>query len=70
MLNESQGLYLALERAIKNNLNYEPDGSGPFAGCFTAAVELFAFGQTYRLYFKITEDDQIEVKHLERWYFG
>ena len=75
MLVENQERYQALENAIKNihfkiHAIYEPDPSEPFPDCYMAPVELFTFGQTYRLYFKINENNQIEVEHLERWYFG
>ena len=75
VFSENQELYQTLINAIQNihfkiHAIYDPDRNTPFADCYMAAVELFTFGQTYRLYFKINENNQIEVEHLERWYFG
>ena len=63
-----------LENAMKHlhmeiHAIYEPDPNTPFPDCSVAAVELFTFGQTYRLYFKLADGD-VHVEHLERWYFG
>ena len=75
MLIENKELYQTLENTIKNvhfeiHAIYKPDESEPFPDCYMAAVELFTIGPTYRLYFKINENNQIEVEHLERWFFG
>ena len=75
MLIENRELYQTLENTIKNihfeiHAIYEPDPSEPFPDCYFAAIELFTIRQTYRLYFKTNENNQIEVEHLERWYMG
>ena len=75
MLTERQELYQLIENTMKNphvelHAIYEPEAGDPVPDCYLAAIDLFKTGQTYRLYFKIDENDQIEVVHLERWRFG
>lgn len=75
MLIENQELYQTLESAIKNmfveiHAIYAPDGGEPYPDCYLAAVDLFSPGTTYKLYFKINENGQIQVEYLGRWYFG
>lgn len=75
MLTERQELYQLIENTM-NNLHvelhaiYEPEVGEPLPDCYMAAIDLFKPGQTYRLYFKIDENGQIDVVHLERWFFG
>ena len=37
--------------------------------CFSAAVDLFEHGLTFRVYFNI-QNDTIEIIDLKRWWFG
>ena len=65
----------ALEQALKDLYFeiygiYEPDDSHIFSDCHCAAVDLFRPGMTFRIYFTLEKDNQIKVKHAERWYFG
>ncbi len=48
---------------------YEPEEGEPFSDCYMAAVDLFGW-QTYRVYFRIEDDGELNVVHLERWHFG
>ncbi len=75
MLNENQSLYEALDQVLakpfqKLHAIYEPDGSGAYGDCYCAGVDLFQPGMTYRVYFKLDENNQPQVQHLERWFFG
>lgn len=45
---------------------YEPEEHG----WYTAAVDLFQPGMTFRVYFTLTEDQQIQVENAERWFMG
>ncbi len=49
---------------------YEPDGSHIFGDCYCAAVDLFSWEFTFRVYFKITEAGEIDVQDVSRWHFG
>ena len=65
----------ALAQALKGlyfkiHVIYEPDGGHAFGDCYCAAVDLFHPGMTFRIYFTLEKDNQIKVKHAERWYFG
>ena len=67
-------LYQQLKNAIKDiyvdvHAIYEPDGSEFLGDCYCAAVDLFSFDFTFRIYFKIV-DEKIKVEHVERWRFG
>ena len=74
MLVENENLYHCLENTIsqmycKVHAIYEPDGSAINGDCFCAAVDLFKPGFTFRMYFKMTENN-IEIVDISRWYFG
>lgn len=74
MPTETKMLKKKLEAAIQNiyfdvHAIYDPDGSPVFGDCYCAAVDLFTQGMTFRIYFKLKED-QIQVEHAERWYIG
>ncbi len=50
---------------------YEPDSGDPFyPECYCAAVDLFSWKFTFRVYFKLDEAGNIDVQHVERWHFG
>lgn len=75
MLTQNHNLYTKLENTIKQlyfeiHAIYEPEGDEGFDAYYCAAVDLFREGDTYRVYFKLDENGNIEVKHLERWFFG
>lgn len=49
---------------------YKPDGTdGIFGDCYCAALDMFAPGITFRIYFKMV-DEQIKIEQAERWRFG
>ena len=75
MLTNDKALYKKLESTVQNicfeiHAIYEPDGGEGFGDCYCAAVDLFKQGMTYRVYFKSGENGNIEVEHIERWFFG
>ena len=45
---------------------YEPEEHG----WYTAAVDLFQPGMTFRVYFTLTEEKKIQVENAERWFMG
>lgn len=48
---------------------YEPDGSEIFGDCYCAAVTMFGYGMTFRVYFKIDENGQAQIEDVSRWHF-
>ena len=73
-LTKNKELYKNLSEALQNPLKelhaiYEPDGSELFGDCYCAAVDLFAPGLTFRIYFKMV-DGQVKIEWAERWRFG
>ena len=75
ILVENQEMYEKLTNTIKGmhmdiHAIYEPDGSHIFGDCYCAAVDLFSWQFTFRVYFKITEAGEIDVQDVSRWHFG
>lgn len=73
--NDSRLLYDNLENVLGQmyfdiHAIYEPDGNGLLGDCYCAAVDLFSFEFTFRVYFKIKDDGNLKVEHVERWHFG
>ena len=71
---KNKDLYGVLKEAVANvyvdiHAIYEPDGSDFFGDCYCAAMDLFSFEFTFRVYFRIVEG-QVKVEHIERWHFG
>ena len=65
----------ALKNALKDiyteiHAVYEPDGNGFLRDCYTAAVDLFSWEFTFRIWFRINDDGSIKVENVERWHFG
>ncbi len=75
VLVQDQDLYEKMTAAIKGmyfeiHAIYEPDGSDFFGDCYCAAVDLFSWEYTFRVYFKVNEAGKIEVQDVSRWHFG
>lgn len=51
---------------------YDPEGLGAsyLGNCYTAAVDLFEPGMTFKVYFKILDDGAIKIIDIHRWYMG
>ena len=74
MLVENEDLYRSLEKTISQmycevHAIYEPDGAAINGDCFCAAVDLFKPGFTFKIYFR-TNEDNIEIVDMYRWYSG
>lgn len=78
MLNENEKLYQKLTDSLQNPYTelravYEPENTGIedniFNNCYSAAVDLFRPGMTFRIWFT-HENGKIEIIHAERWFFG
>lgn len=68
---QDERLYAAVKQVIQNvyfdlHAIYSPNEYG----WYCAAVDLFAPGLTFRVWFTLGEDDQIQVRYAERWHFG
>lgn len=48
---------------------YPPAGDNYYGDCYLAAVDMFIPGSTFKIWFK-EDEGQIEIAHIERWYFG
>ena len=73
-LTQKENLYEKLEDVMKHayadvHAIYDPDGSDPYGDCYSAAVDLYQPGMTFRVYFKENADG-LRVEHAERWHFG
>lgn len=65
----------ALQDALKEMYTeihaiYEPDGSEFLGDCYTAAVDLFSWELTFRIWFRIEDNGTIKIENVERWHFG
>lgn len=49
---------------------YDRGSDSNFPECYCAAADLFRAGMTYKVFFTLTEDGQIWVEDLQRWFFG
>lgn len=72
---EAQELYAAFEKEIKNiyfevHAIYAPGNDSRWPDWYCAAVDLFAPGITFRVYFTLNNDRQIQFQDVNRWYFG
>lgn len=70
-----QKLNNALQNVLKEiyieiHAIYESDGSDFLGDCYTAAVDLFSWKFTFRIWFQIDDDGSIKVENVERWHFG
>lgn len=49
---------------------YDRGGSSNHPECSCAAADIFQPGMTYKNYLTLTDDGQIFVEDLQRWFFG
>lgn len=80
MLTNNEKLYEALEAALRARCVdeeyifvraiYEPeDDGGPHSGYYSAGVDLYEPGETYRVYF-ITTENGVAIDSIRRWFMG
>jgi len=72
---EDQQMYASLGGALhetyaKVHAIYGPGNNSLHPDWYCAAADLFRQDLTFRIYFTIEADSQIQVEHVERWYFG
>lgn len=73
---ETANLYKSFEKFLQNiyydlHAIYEPETTTGLPNTwYSAAVDLFEPGQTYRVYFTLDEEGKPHIEHLERWYMG
>ena len=71
---QDEGFYKAIMDAFRGcavevHAVYMPEKAS-LPGWFSAAVDLFRPGQTYRVYFSHEGNHRVRIEHLERWFFG
>ena len=74
MLVDNEELYEHLEAGLRSmhmvvHAVYEPDYGDFYGDCYCAAVDMFAPGITFWIYFRF-EEDELRVEHVERYYMG
>ena len=64
--------FLAFMDAIFVDIHavYDKGGNSDYPEWYCAAVDLFRPGMTYKIYFTLTDNGQISVVKLQRWWFG
>lgn len=75
MLTEKKELYdkiREMDVLVDIHAIYDPDEeeTGIYKGCYLAAVDLFKPGMTFRVYFTLDENGEIDIFDVSRWRFG
>jgi hypothetical protein len=81
MLTDNEKLYEALGDALRafyqNTVYYfvhaiyeTGDDDEGYEGLYHAAVDLFSEGETYHIYFAVSDDGGISIDTVERWFMG
>ncbi len=75
MICENEKLLEGLDRTIHTpyyeiHAVYEPDGCGLYGDCYCAGVDLLVQGLTFKVYFKVEGENEIQIVHVQRWPFG